>query len=160
MSTESGKNELNHFTSKLISGAETNQATFEPISNFEKGVHTFSALYPHHESHGNDPKKVIVNLPSEQYQAETATNDNIANYSFFYATQKISVNNNNSSINFGLKNLFSILEFDFTLESPDQKISEITITSQNQNLAGDFTVDLTADKVIPQTGSNTAKSIT
>lgn len=161
MSTESGKNELNHFTSKLISGAETNQATFESISNFEKGTHTFNALYPHLESHGNDPKKITINLPSEQYQAETSTNDNTANYSFFYATQKISVNNtNNSPINFGLKNLFSILEFDFTLESPDQKISEITITSQNQNLAGDFTFDLTADKVIPQIGSNSFKSIT
>lgn len=160
-SIESGKNDLTHFSLNLINGGGTSQAIFDKITDLDKGNHTFNVYYPYNESNGNDSKKVLVNLPNEQYQAENDNNNNSTDYSFFYTTHKISVKDANiAPINFNLQNLFAVLEFDITLETPEQKISEITVTANDKNLAGEFTVDLTADKVVPQIGSTNHKSVT
>ncbi len=160
-SIESGKNDLTHFGLNLINGGGTNQAVFDKIQELEKGNHTFHAYYPYNESNGNDPKKVIVTLPSEQLQPENGKNAHTVGYSFFTATQKLSIKDSNiNQSNFSLKNVFAILEFNFTLETPEQKISEITISANNHNLSGDFIVDLTADKVTLESTSSPSNSVT
>lgn len=160
-STASGKNDLTHIALNLITGGGTNQATFDKITDLDKGNHVFNAYYPYSESNGNDPKKVMVNLPIEQLQPENGSDTKTTDYSFFTATQKLSVKDTDvAQSNFSLKNIFAILEFDFTLESPEQKISEITISANNHKLVGDFIVDLTADKVVPEHTSSSSNSVT
>lgn len=140
----------------ITSGAGTNTAGLTDAIKPGEGANKFYAYYPYSELLGVNPAKVKVTLPTTQKQTTVNPVENNAEYSFFYGSQTaIPVDANPMKVNFALSNLFCILEFNISSEEfgIGKQISEITISAEDAKLAGDFGVNLTADKVAADNAS-------
>lgn len=134
----------------ITSGTGTNTAGLADAIKPGEGTNKFYAYYPYNETAGQNPAKVKVTLPATQKQTNVNPLENNAEYSFFYGTQTATpVASNPMAVNFNLNNLFCVLEFNISTEEfgVGKQISEITVSTEDAKLAGEFGVNLTIDKV-------------
>lgn len=135
----------------IASGAGTNNAGLANAIKPGEGVNKLYAYYPYNEAFGENPAKVKVSIPSLQMQNMPDPAQSTNEYSFFCGTQTATpVDASPMTANIAMKNLFCVLEFNIgtTAFGIGKQLSEITVSAEDAKLAGDFGVDLTADKVV------------
>lgn len=143
---------VNNKAIAVTSGAGTSNAGLANAIKPGEGTNKLYAYYPYSEALGENPAKVKVTIPVLQKQNMLNPTQSTNEYSFFYGTQTASaVDANPMSVNIAMKNLFCVLEFNIgtTAFGVGKQLSEITVSTNDAKLAGDFGVNLTADKVVP-----------
>ena len=158
---------VNNKAIAITSGAGTSNAGLANAIKPGEGTNKLYAYYPYSEALGENPAKVKVTIPVLQKQNMLNPTQSTNEYSFFYGTQTASpVDANPMSANIAMKNLFCVLEFNIgtTAFGVGKQLSEITVSTDDAKLAGDFGVNLTADKVVadavPDASYTSASSIT
>ena len=135
----------------IASGAGTNNAGLANAIKPGEGANKLYAYYPYNEAFGENPAKVKVSIPSLQKQNMPDPAQSTNEYSFFCGTQTATpVDGSQMTTNITMTNLFYGLEANIATTGfgIDKQISEITVSAEDDKLAGDFGVDLTADKVV------------
>lgn len=158
---------VNNKAIAVTSGAGTSNAGLANAIKPGEGTNKLYAYYPYSEALGENPAKVKVTIPVLQKQNMLNPTQSTNEYSFFYGTQTASaVDANPMPVNIAMKNLFCVLEFNIgtTAFGVGKQLSEITVSTDDAKLAGDFGVNLTADKVVadavPDASYTSASSIT
>lgn len=148
---------VNNKAIAIASGADTNNAGLENAIKPGEGANKIYAYYPYSEALGENPAKVKVTIPSIQKQNMLKPTQSTNEYSFFYGAQTAtSVDANPMPVNIAMKNLFCVLEFNIgtTAFGVGKQLSEIILSTDDAKLAGDFGVNLTADKVVADGASD------
>lgn len=134
----------------IASGAGTSNAGLANSIKPGEGANKLYAYYPYNEAAGENPAKIKVSIPSLQKQNMLDPTQSTNEYSFFYGVQTATpVDGTPMTANIEMKNLFCVLEFNIGTAAfgVGKQLSEITVSTEEGKLAGDFDVNLTADKV-------------
>lgn len=134
----------------IASGAGTSNAGLANSIKPGEGANKLYAYYPYNEAAGENPAKIKVSIPSLQKQNMLDPVQSTNEYSFFYGAQTATpVDVTPMTATIEMKNLFCVLEFNIGTAAfgVGKQLSEITVSTEEGKLAGDFDVNLTADRV-------------